>query len=255
MKELRLKTFASNYSYWWYSLIYLLSWGSLKKRSRFKRYHIKNRKFEQIFSLGDRCLTSQILIENDLRQWAGPYDWFGGGDLDFRLNLLLEHFVSFLERDNLVIDPDQVDLRGMVKVEDKKLGVRFLHDFSLSNFDLSYISVFEKYSRRILRLYNKSANSDVLMVYIDTTNADKDESLEFAERAIEVKNVLKAKTLSILYCRASMSSNDSFDSIDLEGCGGKLFRLVYSVLNEKEVYSPPRRCCALIHRALLTICS
>lgn len=109
--------------------------------------------YDAIFSLGDLCLTSIQLKRNNLRPYSGPLDWLASPRLLSVSELFENHFIGFLEFENLrVIGYADAN----ICVSDDAYHLVSNHDFSTDKNTLehlgSYSEVMEKYNRRIQRL-------------------------------------------------------------------------------------------------------
>ncbi|MGI1814024.1 DUF1796 family putative cysteine peptidase [Priestia sp. TGN 0903] len=134
--------------------------------------------YSAIFSLGDLCLTSLQLRDNNLRNFAGILDWVSSPDLK-KVNMLLKNqFADFLNPDNLRIIQYVSDWDLLVWDEIYNIG--FNHDFKTDKNTLSHLGgygeVKEKYDRRIHRfLENLSTGQRILFI---RTEANREEAAE-----------------------------------------------------------------------------
>lgn len=129
-----------------------------------------DREFDLIFSIGEDCAYSSYLRRFNLQEYSYPFDWLTKADFTTRIELLLNNFSGFLQKENL----SQID-KSTYKVVDEfndyykcaKTDFYFYHDFSNTlPFSKSYPLVKAKYQRRIERLYKQIAHSkDILMVW------------------------------------------------------------------------------------------
>lgn len=136
-------------------------------------------KFDFIFSLGEKCSCTSYLRKFNLQNFSYPFDWIKGSTLECRINLLLNDFEGFCDKDDL----EQVTLEdgcGDEKCDfyhNKTNSLDFVHDFRINvPFAEAYAQVKEKYTRRINRLYgNIQKSKKVLMVWFseqEITNTD-----------------------------------------------------------------------------------
>lgn len=121
--------------------------------------------YDAIFSLGDLCLTSIQLKENNLRTFSGILDWVSSPSLK-NVNVLLQNrFADFLNLKNLRIIKyiSQWDLL----VWDEVYNIGFNHDFKTDKNTLThlggYAEVKEKYDRRIQRFLEKLSTSQRIL--------------------------------------------------------------------------------------------
>lgn len=208
-----------------YSLLALISPNKFKRKLKTWRFHIKNNKFSNIFSLGDRCATADFLIKTNLRAWSSPFDWMGGGNLPKRINLITSGFSNFLLKENL-ISYNEIDVHGKYRVDDTISGFRFRHDFSSPDISLDYSDIYEKYQRRINRMYKKSAHGSVLIFYIETQSKSPDLTDFFLSKLSEIKQSLRADRVTVLYCHSSnQTENCIFQKFTPNNNTGSVFKL------------------------------
>ena len=239
--------------YYLYSMLALMLLGKWKRKLKSERFHIENTCFSSIFSLGDRCATAQILRKANLRTWASPFDWIAGGSLDLRINLIKSRFSGFFLRENLV-STNQVDGEGHYRVNDRFLGFRFLHDFSSPDIDSEYQYVFEKYTRRINRIYTKSSSGSVLICYIETSRKPEDQTVQILNNIESLKEALGANKLSLFYVHSAPSDHHGmFEKISIIGRHCNIFKLSVC-LNKDYSSSPlPKEISALIFKSIYAL--
>lgn len=124
--------------------------------------------FDLIFSLGENCSVAHYLQRFKLRDMSSPFDWLCMATLQTRIDLLINGFSGFLEKENLnkIFVPSCGDHYNDSYC-DEKLGFYFLHDFPKGqSIDDSFGEVKEKYNRRIDRLLKRIPRSrKVLLVW------------------------------------------------------------------------------------------
>jgi hypothetical protein len=115
------------------------------------------KKFDFIFSLGENCAAATYLRRFNLRYISSPFDWLCNVSLKTRVDLLVNGFNGFLEKQNLCrIEKNRNGDPHHDFYLDKKLGFKFLHDFPVGkSLDDSFPAVKEKYNRRIERLLQR----------------------------------------------------------------------------------------------------
>jgi hypothetical protein len=131
--------------------------------------------YDAIYSLGDLCLASLQLRQNNLRPFAGVLDWMGSPQL-YDVNRLLKYrFMEFMELPNLRIIGYAGD--DKICVADEAYHVVSNHDFDVGNNSLthlgSYPEVREKFDRRIRRFLDKAATSRN-MLFVRTEGDQED---------------------------------------------------------------------------------
>lgn len=134
-------------------------------------------KYDLVFSLGEACSCAQTLINTDLRQFSGPFDWLFGSDFVGRCKILASNFDRFIEKGDLEdTGKTNLDTHNLCEIYYNKYNdIAFNHDFLKSlSFDDVYTQVKEKYDRRINRLLAQiESASKILIVYIETPNTEK----------------------------------------------------------------------------------
>ena len=148
-------------------------------------------KFDLIVSIGEDCACSSYLRKFNLQSASYPFDWLFSAPLENRLELLLSNFEGFLDKKYLVYlekKPDCVNDCRNEYYKNIKNEIVFLHDFPINmSFDEGHKFVFEKYQRRIKRLYEKIEKSKkVLFVWLGKTQSiENDEIIEYQRKLTE----------------------------------------------------------------------
>ncbi len=129
---------------------------------------ILNNEYDFIFGIGEACSCSETLRKCGLQFQSYPLDWLYGGDIKTRVNLLVNNFEDFINIDDLQKQGERENPLPCDIYANLKNKIVFNHDFPLrKNLDETYPLVFEKYNRRIKRLYENIENSNkILIVYI-----------------------------------------------------------------------------------------
>lgn len=125
--------------------------------------------YDAIFSLGDLCIGSLKLRQNNLRPYAGVLDWMATPELSDVNRLLKNRFIGFMDLPNLRI----IGYAGekYICVSDDAYHFVSNHDFEVGKNSLShlgsYAEVREKFDRRIRRFLEK-VNSCQRILFIRT---------------------------------------------------------------------------------------
>lgn len=82
-----------------------------------------------------------------LRSYAGPFDW-NTSEFDGVLKMIESDFSNFMLSENLLVDNDDAKI-----FHDVKYRIGYLHDIN-QDFDSEYLSIYQKYMRRIKRFKN-----------------------------------------------------------------------------------------------------
>lgn len=165
---------------------------------------ISNRKYDLIFSFGEACLCASILKSLGLRELSSPYDWMYGSTFEGRVNLFLNNFKNFLNKENLVFigqrdNPEPCDI-----YENTSTNMVFNHDFPLNTpLDDSFYIVKEKYNKRINRLFDKIKTAKkVLIVYMELPDSkDKVDEKKIRESIIKINKKFNTSKIDILFIR------------------------------------------------------
>lgn len=126
-----------------------------------------NQKFDLVISLGEDCACTSYLRRFNLQDYSFPFDWLTKATFETRINLLVNDFNNFLNRENLVLMQKPVNVNVDNKhdyYQDTVLDFYFYHDFnSNTNFEKEFLDVKNKYARRIERLYNAIESSENIL--------------------------------------------------------------------------------------------
>lgn len=115
--------------------------------------------YDIIFSLGDLCIASLKLRQNNLRPYAGVLDWMATPSLSDVNRLLKNRFIGFMDLPNLRI----IGYAGehYICVSDDAYHFVSNHDFEVGKNSLSHLGSYpevrEKFDRRIRRFLEKTA--------------------------------------------------------------------------------------------------
>ncbi len=143
---------------------------------------MKNKKFDVVYSLGFGCGMARLMKKSNLRTTSGPFDWIVGPDFGYRIDLILDDFREFFNKDDFVLNneiaedyrPDDSNRHNDVYTN-KKTGFIHPHDFMQGDdFEATYPMVLDKYNRRIERFYEylKDTNKRVLLTYLSFSVLD-----------------------------------------------------------------------------------
>lgn len=96
-------------------------------RNAAERSFLETTRFDRVISLGENCGCANYLRAFYLRDAAYPFDWLGGAAFKRRVELILNDFLGFLEKDNL----EKVGTHENGDIyKDKNIGLISPHDFS-----------------------------------------------------------------------------------------------------------------------------
>lgn len=106
-----------------------------------------------VISLGHNCGASSYLRGYAYQDISYPFDWVQGVDISVKLDLILNDFEDFFEKENLKNDLEGSNQYYNVYY-DSKTGISLPHEFSVGgDFFKEYALAKVKYNRRIARLY------------------------------------------------------------------------------------------------------
>ena len=88
--------------------------------------------YDCVFSFGEGCLCASILSKLGLRHFSSPFDWMYGATFEERMNILLNNFDNFLNKEDMVFvgqrdNPEPCDIYF-----NKRTQICFNHDFPLN---------------------------------------------------------------------------------------------------------------------------
>ena len=169
-------------------------------------------KFDLVISLGEDCACTSYLRRCNLQQNSYPFDWLTNAPFENRIKLLVSDFTDFLNFDDLVLMEKPTAFASDNNhdyYENKNTELYHWHDFP-ANVDLkdSYQKVYEKYQRRIERLYNEIEKSEkILFVWLSHSKMHSAE--EVAEAYDKLNNKFSTKDIFLLVIENSLENNVS----------------------------------------------
>lgn len=121
------------------------------------------KKYDFIIPIGWGCLNAYNLRKNKLQRESLPFDWIWIPDIYLVTKLLSSRFQNFLKKDNLQFIKPNGDADIYRDVSNR---VEYWHDFMIGeDFDKAYEKVYQKYQRRINRMfYHINRSKKVLWV-------------------------------------------------------------------------------------------
>lgn len=168
----------------------------------FRQYTNQKNKFDLFVSLGAACSCTQTLRDNRLQYFSYPFDWLYGSNFLGRVNILLEDFQFWLNKEDLEYAGKREFPLPCNIYKNLKTGIVFNHDFPLNiSLDESFYEVKEKYSRRIARLLNQiNTSKSVLFVYIERPDVREEVLQKDLIKAYELlQNKYPNTDINILY--------------------------------------------------------
>jgi len=126
------------------------------------------KQYDLIVSFGEACSCTQCLRKAGMQKASYPYDWISGPSFLDRIKIFLSKFDRFFDKKDLKENlPVSSDCHVYTNTYN---NFCFCHDFIGRNTTLenSYLDAYNKYVRRINRLFNNIQNSDnTLIVYME----------------------------------------------------------------------------------------
>lgn len=111
----------------------------------------KKKKYDFIIPMGWGCLNTHNLRRNKLQKESLPFDWIWFCGIPAVTQYMKTKFLNFMKKENLIF----IRHNGDADVyRDTKDQTEFWHDFMIGEpFELSYPRNYQKYQRRISRLF------------------------------------------------------------------------------------------------------
>lgn len=136
---------------------------------------LKDKSYEVVCSLGERCMVAHQLRLNNLCMFSNPFDWLVSGDLQAVIDILLTKGKNFFREENISV----ADREGEnLMVTDLYNHLISIHDFPKDiPFDMEYDRFIEKYIRRMLRLLQLINEKDSVLFVRTNVASDEIETL------------------------------------------------------------------------------
>lgn len=111
----------------------------------------RQKKFDFIVPIGTTCMVAYNLREIKRQRESLPFDWVWVTNFQMIIHFIATHFTDFMKKENLVFLKNNGDADVYRDITNK---TEFWHDFMIGNdFDQAYEQNFNKYQRRIKRMY------------------------------------------------------------------------------------------------------
>ena len=176
-----------------------------------KKTIFNNKKFDLICSIGEDCACSMYLNKFKLRNASYPFDWLTKSNFDTRINLILNDFKDFCNKEDFqkLEKPKNtiVDLKYDY-YENKQTDFYFYHDFDANlDFNDAYEIVKKRYERRINRFYKHIQKSkNILFVFWGRTDFVDIEKLKEYHQLLD--NKFKNKNIYLLILENTKNQNN-----------------------------------------------
>lgn len=181
-----------------------------------------DKKFDLIFSLGEDCACTSYLRRFNLQEYSYPFDWLTKADFFTRMDLLINDFDGFLEKENLAIiaySYQKTINKHTDDYKDTKTDFHFYHDFDTKMpFDKAFALVKAKYQRRIARLYQQIQSAqDILICW---WSRDKHQDIDKVKASCtRLSQKFAGKNISMLLIESGKESQQ-FYPLNANGGGG-----------------------------------
>lgn len=167
-------------------------------------------KYDFIVSIGEACICSESLRKSLMQIKSYPFDWLLSHDIFTNLDVVLNDFQDFLNKDYLIKTienkPNDDNKKNWSYVyKNTKYQLDFIHDFKYGvDFEENYKNVLNKYQRRINRFYKSIEDAkSVLFVYIERPKTDV--QIQELDLLVDYQHKLEEKfpdkNIDILYFR------------------------------------------------------
>ena len=133
--------------------------------------------YDTVIGLGQQCPCSTALRRCGLQKTSNVFDWSGGwntekcglGALEIKVELICNDFKDFFNREDFESrGNNQENDTYNLWVVNNRTGLQYKHDWNATDdFDEQFVTIRDKYMRRVARLYEKiEKSSKVLFVFI-----------------------------------------------------------------------------------------
>lgn len=157
-------------------------------------------------SLGQCCLTPDVLREKKLRTFSGPFDWSDVDGYHTVINIVKNRFENYFKKEN--IKECYFDyIRKVAVYRDIENNIVYPHIYINSDFEKTYKSAKKIYKRRINRFFDlieNNKNPKILLIYIE--RGDIKEKRNTTNEIIlndinELNKIYNKKCFDILYLK------------------------------------------------------
>lgn len=160
------------------------------------------KRYDFIMSLGQCCLTPNILREKNLRLFSGPFDWSQVEDYRSIINIVKNRFERYFLKENikfLFLDKE----RNVSVYKDVENNIIYPHIDNYLGFENMYSIAKRTYKRRIARFFNFiKDNKKILLLYIQSKDSKENITNEDILKDIEDLNkIYNKKCFDILYLK------------------------------------------------------
>ena len=209
------------------------------------------KQYDLIFGIGEACLCSQALRNDNLQVFSYPFDWVYGALLHNRVEILTNKFKDFFNKEDLVkigSRTSQEEPRDNYK--NNATNICFPHEFSYrADFNECYADINEKYTRRINRLLSQiSTAKSILIVFVEIPNISENNTnnsdlLQAYNRIIETYGT-KNNKIDFLY----FTHIENFKGIKTETISDNITKITMDYHSKKKNAIPEQCNFKAIHK-------
>lgn len=141
------------------------------------------KQYDTIYSIGQDCACATYMKQARIRECSGPFDWLTSANFEKRINIILNDFDDFLNKEDLKVMPKPTQFpadKNNTYYENIRTGLYFWHDFPADkNLETAYPLVKEKYDRRINSfIENIKTKENILLIYFTHFSINNDELIK-----------------------------------------------------------------------------
>ena len=160
-------------------------------------------KFDFVVSIGEDCACTSYLRRCKLQHNSYPFDWLTNASLGSRIDLIIDNFLDFFNIEDfkeLKKKANNHNDKVFDLYENIKNGFYFYHDFPANiPLEQAYVSVKEKYERRIRRFYKEIGDANkILFIWLSHSKQHTEQEIVLEYKKLKEKFELKEIFLLII---------------------------------------------------------
>lgn len=165
------------------------------------------RYYDIVIPLGEFCIAAHALRNCHISAETMPLDWSGGvlhdkcgiGGLSGKIDLILNRFTNFFEREDFEVKTDEPSNTNHLQVQNNRTGLQYLHDFSVAKpFYEQFDEIKTKYLRRVERFYDVMEKSNKVCFFFMSLTFDIDDAY-LVEQALRLRRFFSSKQIDFLF--------------------------------------------------------
>lgn len=163
--------------------------------------------YDVVIPLGEFCIAAHALRNCHISAETMPLDWSGGvlqdkcgiGGLSGKIDLILNRFANFFEREDFEVKSDEPSNTNHLQVQNKRTGLQYLHDFSVEKpLDVYFDEVKTKYLRRVDRFYDVMKKNKKICFFFMSLTYDIDD-IYLIEQALRLRTFFSNNQVDFLF--------------------------------------------------------